>query len=217
MSNLWQSGETILVQHVWKGQLWTAQPMTVVADEENFLSLWTPEGTIWKGSTSPGIRPRSDSRVERVLSCLELCDWELADRTFDRSLLWLMEPEAGYAVTLSWSGVGVGSWYINLQEPFQRTSRGLLTMDLMLDVIVRRDGTWVWKDEDEFEAAVQRGLLSSDRSAWLRAEAMRAVEKINARVGPFSEPWAEWRPDPAWDVPELPTDWDKLQAASDEA
>jgi predicted RNA-binding protein associated with RNAse of E/G family len=144
------------------------------------------------------------------MSCLELCDWELADRNFDRSLLWLLEPEAGYAVTLTWSDARVGGWYVNVQEPFMRTERGLKTMDLMLDAIVRRDGTWSWKDEDEFEAAVSRGLLAPEGAAWLRDEGLRAVRKIVSKELPFDRDWASWQPDSDWDIPKLPLDWDRL-------
>ena len=207
----WQPGETIVMQDVWRGQLWTARPMTVVADEGDFLALWSPKGTLWKGSVSPPTRPRADERLERILSSLELCDWVLQDRELRLSLLWLIEAGAGFATTLSWPETGEpGGWYVNLQEPFRRTPSGLQTMDLMLDVVVRRDGTWFWKDEDEFEAALKRGLLTPEKASWLREEAMRAIAKIEAKEHPVSEAWASWRPDPSWVTPVLPDGWERL-------
>jgi predicted RNA-binding protein associated with RNAse of E/G family len=206
----WQPGQTILVQDVWRGLLWTARPLTVVQDHGDFLALWMPEGTVWQGSVSPPTRPRSEERAERVLSSLELCDWVLQERQLGLSLLWLLEADTGYAVTLSFDEAGDARnryWYVNLQEPFRRTAHGIETMDLMLDVIVRRDGSWSWKDEDEFEGACQRGLVSAEKSLWLREQGLRAIERINANEEPFSDRWRKWRPDPSWHTPVLPDDW----------
>ena len=68
----WQRGQTIVVQDVWQGRLWTARPMTVVQDTDEYVALWMPRGTLWQGSTMPSTRPRPEERLERVLSCLEL-------------------------------------------------------------------------------------------------------------------------------------------------
>jgi predicted RNA-binding protein associated with RNAse of E/G family len=208
---LWQPGQTILVQDVWRGRVWTARPMTVVQDNGDFLALWSPRGTVWQGSTMPSTRPRSEERLERILSCLELCDWVLAERELPLSLLWLLQAGASYAVTLGFDEASAaGGWYVNLQEPFRRTSRGLETMDLMLDAIVRADGTWTWKDEDELEAALGRGLLTRAQALRLRAQGLNAIEKIRANQEPFSSRWRDWRPDAFWRVPILPSGWEEL-------
>ncbi|MPZ48826.1 MAG: DUF402 domain-containing protein [Dehalococcoidia bacterium] len=207
--NIWRPGDTIVVQDVWRGRLWTARPMTVVVDDGQHLALWSPKGTVWKGSTTPPSRPRPEERLERILQCLDLCDWILQDRSLEMDLMWLLEPDIGYSVTLNWTGSGQpGSWYVNLQEPFERSHQGIRTMDLMLDVIVRRDGTWSWKDEEEFEAAVERGLLSSGKAAWLRDQAMQAIANVTSQETMFTQPWLGWRPDPAWGIPVLPEGWE---------
>jgi Protein of unknown function (DUF402) len=58
--------------------------------------------------------------------------------------------KAAYAV---WHGEGpdLDGWYVNLQEPFRRTARGIDTMDSVLDIVVARDGAWRWKDAEELD------------------------------------------------------------------
>ena len=46
-------------------------------------------------------------------------------------------------------------WYVNLEEPWRASSLGWDTRDLALDIVVSRDGSWRWKDEDHL--SVGRG------------------------------------------------------------
>ena len=39
------------------------------------------------------------------------------------------------------------------------------------------------------------------------AEAARVLAMIERRSAPFDRPWRDWRPDPAWDPPVLPSPW----------
>ena len=58
--------------------------------------------------------------------------------------------------TVEWQ---VKIWYVNLQAPIHRTSRGILVQDYALDIAVEPDMSWSWKDEDEFGelARIHRG------------------------------------------------------------
>ena len=48
-------------------------------------------------------------------------------------------------------------WYVNFQEPYRRTERGIETMDLALDIIAEPDrSSWRWKDEDEFALLIEQ-------------------------------------------------------------
>jgi hypothetical protein len=38
------------------------------------------------------------------------------------------------------------------------------------------------------------------------------IGRVERRAAPFSESWPAWRPDPWWGRPELPADWDVVQA-----
>ncbi len=94
-------------------------------------------------------------------------------------------------------------WYVNLQEPLRETAVGLDTCDLALDLWVEADGAWHWKDEDDFAEMQTLGIVDEQRAAAIRAEGERVIS-----AWPFPTGWEDWRPDPAWPVPELPADWD---------
>lgn len=205
----WTAGQTVVVQEVWRGLLWSARPMTVVADRGDFVALWFPKGAVGKVPTTPPNRPRAETRAERLMTCLSLADWVLVDREWDISTLWLVNTDAHHAVWVSWleNGDHLG-WYINLQEPFRRTERGYRWMDLMLDVVVEPNRRWRWKDEDEFQAMTDHRLIDETRAARIRAEARQVIRGLEANEPPFCDPWPAWRPDPSWPFPALPPDWE---------
>ena len=67
---------------------------------------------------------------------------------------------------------------------------------------------WRFKDEDELEEAVARGLFTRDEAAGFRAQGERAARRILERRPPFDRDWSSWRPDPSWPPPQLPPGWD---------
>ncbi len=208
---VFEVGETALLQEVWKGRLWSARPMIVVEDRSDYLALWYPTGTTWKAPSTPPTRVRASTRTERIMSNLAKRDWVLEDRRYDVSSLWLAEPGADHAVWVSWLGTGEHwGWYINLQEPFRRTDRGFQWMDLMLDVIVEPDRNWKWKDEDDFAAMIDRGLIDPAHAEAVRREGEKIIRRVEGNEPPFSEPWPAWRPDPNWPIPALPHDWHRI-------
>ena len=52
-------------------------------------------------------------------------------------------------------GVFAG-WYVNLETPYTRHDVGVDATDLVLDIVVSPDRSWVWKDEEEMEARIDR-------------------------------------------------------------
>lgn len=61
------------------------------------------------------------------------------------------------------------SWYVNLQDPFRRTSLGFDYLDQELDVIISPDlSTWRWKDSGRFEDLARDGLIPVERARYLR-------------------------------------------------
>lgn len=210
-SRRWPTGTIVVQQEVWRGRLWSARPMPVVEDRGDSLALWCPRGTRWKTATTPPTRPRAPTRAERFVLSLTRRDWVLADFTWDVSTLVLVRAGDWHAVWVCWDDRGASrGWYVNLQQPFRRTERGLHTMDLMLDILVAPDRRWRWKDEDEFAALITAGLIDTAEAARVRDEARRVVARVEAHEPPFSEPWHAWRPDPSWSLPQLPADWDRL-------
>jgi hypothetical protein len=206
----WQPGQTVVVQEVWRGKLWSARPMTVVEDRGDSVVLWYPKGTKFQVATTPQSRIRAATRLERFAANLSLCDWAMAEFKCDVSCLWLCEiGVVRHAVWVSWHDDGAFmGWYVNLQEPFQRNRMGLQAMDMMLDITVQLDRQWHWKDEDEFTMLIEQRLIDPATAQAIRDDAAKVIGDIEANRTPFCEPWPEWKPDPSWSVPVLPAGWD---------
>jgi hypothetical protein len=203
----WERGTTILLQEVWQGQLWSARPVRVVEDRADLIALWCPEGTPIKGPDAPW-RPGRSTGAEYFVGMFTYRDWRFADFSWPTRNLMLLRPDDWHAVWVSWTTTGENmGWYVNFQRPFNRTDRGIQTMDLMLDLIVDYDRSWQWKDEDEFQALVTPGIITAAEAGQVRAEAQLVLRRLEADEPPFSEPWHDWRPDPTWSMPRVPDNW----------
>jgi hypothetical protein len=205
-----QPGDVALVQEVWRGRVWAARPLRVVQDEGDFVALWFPKGTRWKAPTTNPERPWLEDRGSRLAECVAMEDWVFRDAVYDVDSLWLMRAGDWHAVWVSWLPDGTHwGWYVNLQEPFRRTELGFETMDRVLDLIIEPDRTWRWKDEDELELWIQRGVIARAEEQSLRSEGLRVIDRAERGEPPFGERWTQWRPDPSWDTPRLPEGWEK--------
>ena len=101
-------------------------------------------------------------------------------------------------------------WYVNLQEPMCRNPIGFEAMDLMLDVVVEPDLSWRWKDREEFDEIIQRGIFDPELGKQVRATALSAIDDLEQGRAPFCDPWPSWTPDRSWPAPQLPADWNKV-------
>ena len=176
---------------VWRdvhdGRVWRAQACRVVAETTELLALWIPAGSPYRVPAG-GLRIPGGS-------------WELEGGVTSRDQLCVARRGRAHSVYLFYGdGWALEHWYVNFEEPLRRTPFGVDTFDWKLDLIVFPDGTHRWKDEDELEQAADAGLLDADE---VRAEAQRVLAEW-----PFPTGWEDWRPDPAWPVPQLPEGWD---------
>jgi len=202
----WAPGEVIVVQEVWRNRLWAARPVIVVEDGDDELVLWCPRGTVRKVPVPLSAPVES----EHLAVCLETDTWALEDAAWDVSTLWLQRDADWHSTWVSFleSGEQWG-WYVNFQEPSRRTARGVQTMDLALDIVVEPDrSSWRWKDEDEFDLFLARGVFSQEVGARVRQEAAAVIERIARNDPPFDSDWPSWTPDPGWGIPVLPAGWD---------
>jgi predicted RNA-binding protein associated with RNAse of E/G family len=94
-------------------------------------------------------------------------------------------------------------WYVQLGDPLRPSRFGFDTMDHALDVWIRPDGSWEWKDEDDFAEAQELGVFTPEQAAAIRAEGERVLA-----ARPWPTGWEEWGPDPGWRLPQLPAGWD---------
>ncbi len=67
---------------------------------------------------------------------------------------------------------------------------------------------WRWKDDHELEWEVEHGSFTRAEADELYREGERAVARLRSQRAMF-ERWISWRPDPAWPLAVLPTDWDE--------
>lgn len=108
----------------------------------------------------------------------------------------------------------LGEWsahfYVNLEQPWVRTSTGFDTEDWILDLVVDETLAWRFKDEDELDWAQQTGRYDANRIAEVRAAAQDAIATIEAAGWPFDADWNRWLPDQSVAVPTLRDGWESL-------
>lgn len=174
---------------VHRGRVWRAQACRIVEDSPERTVLWIPAG-------APAMVPGGGLRIPGD-------DWELVETAPKRDQICVARPGRAHSVYVFWSDGGeVEHWYVNFEQPLRRSPVGFDTFDEKLDLIVRPDGSYRWKDEDELEQAAAAGLLDPEE---VRAEAQRVLDEW-----PFPTGWEDWRPDPGWPLPRLPQGWDRV-------
>lgn len=133
-------------------------------------------------------------------------DWTYDVRTLERGQLRVTRPGDAFSLFLFDDHDGsFRGWYVNLEEPQMRTARGFDYEDELLDIWVAKGAQPELLDEDELEEAVRRGFVSVDRAAEIRAKAERLLANP-----PWPTGWEDWRPEPGWQIPDLPPGWDRL-------
>lgn len=176
--------------------------MLVVKDEPEETMLYLP------GGARCGLPIGDDGRELRLPDR----DWRLEVRARGpQPALSFAWPETPYAVLLWVAEDAHRVWYVNLEQPLERTRFGFDTVDHALDVVIELDGTsWRWKDEEELADAVRDGLFTEAEAGEFRRWGERAVERVLSGDPPFDRDWSDWQPDPGWPIPELPEGWDSL-------
>jgi Protein of unknown function (DUF402) len=183
VSRRWTEGESIAGLQLFRGRPWHVWAARVVRDDRDLVALWLPRGAEW-------LRP-----VGSLFG-----DWTHERAQVEAPELRLTRPGAAHSILLFFDEAeSFRGWYVNLEEPFRRTGRGYEYVDQLLDIWIEPDGSRRWLDEDELEAAVDRGVYSAAEAAAIRAEGERVLE-----AWPFPTGWEDWRPDPAWRPPLLP-------------
>jgi predicted RNA-binding protein associated with RNAse of E/G family len=116
-----------------------------------------------------------------------------------------------YAVIRRWNDEDCRyeGWYVNLEQPWVRTTVGYDTRDDVLDVTVDADLTNpALKDEDELTFAVETGQLRAQDARSIRDTADQAIDDVMQRRWPFDDhAWAALVPPPRQPLPVLPDGW----------
>lgn len=202
---LFQAGEQVLYRgpHVDDSGLsgppsiCDVRPTTVVEDSARFVALFLAAGT-------PTLMPRP--RQPGSPKPWGPGEWDLVPGTWSRwNTLLLHRPGEWRATWVQWSpSWEFLGWYVNVQEPLWRARWGFDFRDLQLDILVGADGSWQWKDQDDFARSTESGLIRDEVAKEAQAAAAAAVAAIEARDEPFDGSWEKWRPPARWPVPGLP-------------
>ena len=83
-------------------------------------------------------------------------------------------------------------------------------MDLDLDLIIDPDLSFKWKDEDDYQAAIDHGLISKEWINGIEDAKTEVFENLEKRAYPFNGAWLDWKPDPQHSNYRLPANWDEL-------
>jgi hypothetical protein len=187
---MWSRGDVVALREVWDGRVWKARPWVVVEDTSELLVLWIPRG-------ARTVLPQQE---------LPLGEWTFETGTFRTNAVRVTRPGQAHSILHFFDDDGTFThWYVNLERPLVRFAAGFDVPDLFLDVVILADGSWHWDDEDELEHAVAAGLLGEDDAGAARREGEHVLAQW-----PFPTGWEDFRPDPRWELPELPAGWDQV-------
>jgi hypothetical protein len=226
------AGQPFLVD----GQVVTVQarPYRVVKDDNDVTLLFGPEGAPlprWLISEQRYLADVARSRGESLR-------FLYPNRSFDVTLMFegTGEPPWFYDALFNGDGLSAGwrerralsvgssaapplekrgrfrGWYVNVQTPFRRTPAGVDIVDRTLDIVVRPDGSWYWKDEDELALAVAKGACSPELASQIRRAGEDAAALIESKASPFDDEWIGWRSPEDWAIDTIPDGWQSLPA-----
>jgi hypothetical protein len=209
-----------------------ARPYRVVEHSADLIALYQPEGTPlprWliseqrylpevarsRGESIRLLFPKKEYDATLFFDTAKEPPWFFSALFEDEGLLngWRQrrpswETEGG-ALTRGQPGRFRG-WYVNFQScPIPRPY-GFDLVDHTLDIVVRPDLSWYWKDEDELQLALDKGALDQQLADSIRATGEEVVKLIDSRATPFDNRWTEWHSShhPSWPAIEgFPDGW----------
>jgi len=210
-------GRVILHRNTRRGRLAFVRPARVVADDERGLRLWLARGTVSINEvTTDGRDTRAMPFAEWVTHRYELRE----GRWRGAGVLIFFPPGADHSVWFFRDDQDrFTNWYVNLEGRALRWdddddaggAAGIDVVDHDLDIVVERDRTWAFKDEDELAerlAIPEHYWVPDEAAVW--AEGRRVIKQIEAGDFPFDGAWTDFQPDSAWsEPPAMPDGWDR--------
>ncbi len=210
---MWKPGDHVVLRGIYNNHVWIAQSAIVVKDQPDEVALAilpgaqcaVPEGYIKRKHGSEGTWSRWDDYQNDRRNLQELT-WHT------NRLLLLMKPNEYYGSIYFWNHASHEflCFYINFQLPFARTSHGFDTLDLELDIIVEPSYEWQWKDLEEYQDGIAKGIFLQEWIDHIDQAKQEVLQKLEARSYPFDGSWLTWTPEPHWTNPSLPAGWDRV-------
>lgn len=206
---MWKPGDVIVWRGIFRNRIWHAIPVFVVSDTLKELVLTILPGTTCKIEKDYGKGKKDSMRIWDFRNA----DWELKDFIWHTNrVLVILEPEKYYALELFWNqeqNKFIG-YYINFQQPYQRTHCGIDSMDLELDIDIEPDLGYRWKDMDDYQKAIECEIISPECIQGIETAKPEILERLEKRQYPFDGSWLDWMPNPTWSPPVLPENWGKV-------
>jgi len=205
----WKPGDVISWRGIYRERIWHSQTVIVVQDTSEELVLTLLPGT---ECVAPEGYLLGKNSFQRRWNFKEK-DWQLEKYSWHTNrLLLLLEPEKYYSIIYFWNHETNHflCYYINFQLPFQRVQSGIDTLDLDLDLIINPDFSYVWKDVDDYQKAIENEIIFPEWIQRIEEAKSDVFNTLEKRQYPFDGSWLDWISDPAWSPPKLPENWDKI-------
>ena len=206
---MWQPGDVISWRGIYRQRIWHVQPTILVRDSPTETVLTLLPGT---ECIAEETYPKGKKNGQRRWYFVDH-DWKLAKYTWNTNrLLLIFEPQKYYSIILFWNHQNNDflCYYVNFQLPFKRNLSAVDTLDLDLDLIINPDLSYEWKDIEDYQNAIAHGLILPEWSRGIETATDEIMARLEMRQYPFDGSWLNWKPDPAWQPPTLPQNWDKI-------
>lgn len=206
---MWQTGEAVAWRETFRGRVWHALSAVVVRDSSRETVVAMLPGA--QGMVHEDY-PKGKKNGKRRWDFKD-ADWTL--ETFHwhtNRALQVIEPGKFYSTVHFWDHASDEflCYYVNFQLPFNRNDRIIDTLDLDLDLVVRPDYSFEWKDVDDYEKAVAAGVIAPEWSDEIETAKTEIFERIRKRAYPLDGSWLDWKPDPRWAPAKLPPHWNEI-------
>jgi hypothetical protein len=197
-------GDVVALRYITTdGRIEMCWPCRIVEDRDDLLALFIAAGSPYKAG------PKKTAAEKRLAARHSLPPDEYVWRS---DTLRLMFPGRSHSVSLFWGPraqtSGLLKYFVNMEEPFRRTSVGFDTQDHTLDIEATPELTWRWRDEQELTNHVTEGFYTAALASAARAEGERVIEAMRRRDHECVRGWSDWRLPPGWEVPRLVDGWD---------
>lgn len=192
------AGDVVVWRDIFRARIAFARPMRVVSVQDGLLVCSLRAGTPCKMHSTYATGDR-----DGYVAALATGDWSLVDHEWrSTDVLYILTPGTWYACCLFFDAETHRflHWYINFQEPVRASSQHIDTFDLCLDIVVDKDHTWRWKDRQEFDLAIELGVISQPMQQQVMSAAAEVIDRIEARAAPLDGSWTDWQP-PAHEAP----------------
>ena len=207
---LLRPGTTAVRRDVFRSRVWTESPMRVLESGADgvLTALWP--GVVAKAAADIGAARRGGALAMRtaVLDALVGGTWRLDQWVWEvNACVTLRARDRWFTIGRQYGPEGtLRCWYVNFERPPIWHAAGWDTFDLLVDLVVEPDGTWRWKDEDEYAHGRRLGLIDDAEHRAVQAAREEALALVESRSGLFGEDAAgPWLPQPHWPRPTLPS------------